>query len=71
MGGPKGYQRGKKTHHADVKINRGEAEEPKPEKPTNGEDELSRREEQALDEHPTGRFTAHGHRGGPDLNLHK
>jgi hypothetical protein len=69
MGGPKGPQRGRKTHRADVLNNRGEHREPQPTKEMRAdaaEDELSRDEERVKDEHPTGRMTQGGYksRGG-------
>jgi hypothetical protein len=68
MGGPKGPQRGRKTHRADIKINRGEHKEPQPTKEDraeNAEDRLSGHQEQVHAEHPT-RKTQAGYtsRGG-------
>ncbi len=68
MGGPKGPLRGKKTHRADMKINRGERREPEPDaeiRAADAEEQDSRHQEQVRDEHPT-RKTQGGYmsRGG-------
>jgi hypothetical protein len=67
MGGPKGPLRGRKTHRADKFLNRGEHREPEPEMRADSEENESRRQEQAKDEHPTrktqaGYTSQHGHR---------
>ncbi len=68
MGGPKGPQRGKKTHRADLLINRGEPREPEPtmdERMEAHEEHESAHEERVKHEHPT-RKTQAGYtsRGG-------
>ena len=66
MGGPKGHQRGRKTHRMDQLNSRGEHVEPQPEREHNdrGDPDEGRRAE-ARHEHPTGRMTERGHRAGP------
>jgi hypothetical protein len=68
MGGPKGPLRGRKTHRADLKLNRGERREPEPTpevRAADAEENESRHQEQVKDEHPT-RKTQAGYmsRGG-------
>ena len=68
MGGPKGPMRGRKTHRADIKQNRGERIEPQPDKEmraADAEEVLSGHQEQVKEEHPT-RKTQAGYmsRGG-------
>ena len=68
MGGPKGPLRGRKTHSADQKLNRGERREPEVQADSRAEgDELSQHQEQVRDEHPTrktqaGYMSRRGHR---------
>lgn len=61
MGGPKGNQRGNKTHRADQMITRGPSEQPEEamREPENNEFP-SNKQQKASDEHPTGRMKATG-----------
>jgi len=49
----KPFARGMKTHKADVRQNRGEAEEPLPDYRAGGRDDREKTREKMRDEHPT------------------
>ena len=48
------YERGRKTHKADVRVNRGEPREPQPKPVERAPDDVeTTRQEKMRDEHPT------------------